>query len=49
MPDDNSNIDIYNRNGSKYDPRGNNGKPPMGGNNNSGGKNQYGDRNPYRP
>lgn len=44
MPD----IDrIYNQNGSKYDPRGNNGKPPQGGDNNSGDKNKYGDRRPY--
>lgn len=46
MPDDRSNIDKYNRGGSKYDPRGGNG-PTGSGNNNNGGKNRYGDRNPY--
>jgi len=43
MPD----IDkIYNQNGSKYDPRGNNGKPPQEGDN-TGDRNKYGDRKPY--
>jgi len=46
MPDDRSNLNQYNRNGSKYDPKGGNG-PTGSGNNNSGGRNRYGDRNPY--
>lgn len=44
MPDDRSNLDRYNRGGSKYDPRGGSGQ------NNTGGddpKNKYGDRKPY--
>lgn len=45
MPDDRNNLNRYNTNGSKYDPRG--GTGPTGSGGNSGNKNQYGDRKPY--
>lgn len=45
MPDDRSNLDKYNKNGSKYDPRG--GTGPTGSGGNSGNRNQYDDTKPY--